>query len=120
LEKLVTMTRTGAVAFLADGSHAEVLSSQEAILQTAEQLRNRRAGLQQALEAVLHREPGMTVRALHRRLRKLRHRPAVAWFMDEPLPAGMAGFGQFLAGLLLEMGCEAKGVWRRKKFFLNE
>jgi hypothetical protein len=119
LEKLITMTREGVVSMMVDGYHAEVLREREGILQTAEQLHSRRQGLQQALEAILHRDPGMTVRQLSRRLRKLRHRPAVAWYLDEPLPAGMICFEQFLVSLLLEMGCTTKGVWRHKKFFLG-
>jgi len=118
LDKLIAMTRAGAVSVLVGGHAPEALHGREAIVQAAEQLRGRRMGLQQALEAVFHREPGgMTVRALHRRLRKLGHRPAVAWYLDQPLPAGMVCFEQFLVSLLLEMGCETKGVWRRKKFF---
>lgn len=119
LEKLMTMTREGVVAVLADDSHGEAVREREAVLQIAEQLHSRRQGLQQALEAILHRDPGMTVRQLHSRLRKLRHRPAVAWYLDEPLPAGMFCFEQFLAGLLLEMGCATKGVWRHKKFYIK-
>ncbi len=119
LEKLMTMAREGVVSMLIDGSHEEVIREREAILQMAEQLLSRRQGLQQALEAILHREPGMTARQLSRRLRKLRHRPAVAWYLDEPLPAGMICFEQFLVSLLLEMGCTTKGVWRHKKFTLN-
>ena len=119
LEKLVTMTREGVVSLLVDGSHAEVIREREAILQTVEQLLSRRQGLQQALEAILHRDPGLTVRQLSRRLGKLRHRPAVAWYLDEPLPAGMFCFEQFLVSLLLEMGCTTKGVWRHKKFFIK-
>ena len=120
LEKLITMTREGVVSMLMDGSHAEVLREREGILQIAEQLRSRRQGLQQALEAILHRDPGMTARQLYRRLRKLRHRPAVAWYLDEPLPAGMFCFEQFLVSLLLEMGCSTTGIWRYKKFTLPE
>ena len=120
LEKLMAMTRAGAVSILVDGGHAEVLREREVILQTLEQLLSRRTGLQQALEAVLHREPGMTVRALSRRLRKLRHRPAVAWYLDTALSGGMICFEQFLVSLLLEMGCTTKGIWRHKKFNLPE
>jgi hypothetical protein len=119
LEKLAAMTRAGAVAVLAGAAQAEALRGQEDIIQAVEQLKSQRQGLQQALEAVLHREPGMTARALTRRLGKLGHRPAVAWYMDAPLPAGMVCFEQFLVGLLLEIGCEARGVWRRKKFYFN-
>ena len=120
LEKITTMTREGVVSMLMDGSHADVICEREAILQMAEQLRSRRQGLQQALEAILHRDPGLTARQLYRRLRKLRHRPAVAWYLDEPLPAGMVCFEQFLVSLLLEMGCTTTGIWRHKKFALPE
>jgi hypothetical protein len=120
LDKLMTMTRAGVVSNLIDGSHTDAIREQEEILQTAEQMRSRRQGLQQALEAILHREPGMTVRNLYRRLRKLRHRPAVAWYIDAPLPAGLMCFEQFLVSLLLEMGCTTRGIWRHKKFYLPE
>jgi hypothetical protein len=119
LEKLESMAREGVISLLVDDAHAEVICEREAILQMVEQLRSHRQGLQQALEAILHREPGMTARQLSRRLRKLRHRPAVAWYLDEPLPAGVICFEQFLVSLLLEMGCTTKGVWRHKKFFIN-
>lgn len=118
VEKLMTMTREGVVSMLADGCHGDVIQERGMILQTGEQLLSRRQGLQQALEAILQRDPGMTVRALSRRLRKLRHRPAVAWYLDEPLPAGMVCFEQFLVSLLLEMGCTTKGIWRHKRFYL--
>jgi hypothetical protein len=118
-EKLEQMTREGVISRLVDGAHAEVIRERGMILQMVEQLLSRRQGLQQALGAILHREPGMTARQLSRRLRKLRHRPAVAWYLDEPLPADMICFEQFLVSLLLEMGCTTRGIWRHKKFFIN-
>lgn len=120
LEKLMTMVRTGAVNLLVDGQHAEVTCEPETALRTAEQILSHRQGLRQALEAILRREPGMTVRRLHRRLRKLRHRPAVAWYMDAPLPTELICFEQFLVAFLLEMGCCTKGIWRHKRFYLPE
>lgn len=118
LEALTAILKAGAVDILLDSQSPEALLNLETAQQTAEQLFFRHQGLQQALEAVLKREPGLTVRKLYRRLRKLRHRPAVAWYMDAPLPASLTGFEQVMVARLLGMNCRVKGLWRRKRFYL--
>ena len=120
LETLAAMLKNGAVGILLNSHNPETQRDPLASQQAIEQIFFRHQGLQQALEAILKREPGLPVRKLYRRLRKLRHRPAVAWYMDAPLPAGLTGFEQIIAARLLGMNCRVKGLWRHKRFYLPD
>lgn len=117
-EQALALVQSGAVEVLIDGQNVEAIREGGTARRIVEQLTARRQGLQQALEAILKRDPGSSVRKISRQVRKLGHRPAVAWYLDAPLPVGLVGFEQVLVCQLLEMGCQAKGVWRHKRMYL--
>ncbi|MBE9507055.1 MAG: MBL fold metallo-hydrolase, partial [Chloroflexi bacterium] len=116
LRKCMAMARAGDVQLLTDGHHHHVYRGRDEIVTFLETLLSDHELFRDVLDEILEEQDGLTVPQVYARLRE-RREPVVRKYLDLEFPHTPPSLQAVIAMCLLDMGYEAKGPWRRKRFY---
>ncbi len=117
LRKCQSMARAGAVRVLTDGHHHQVYRGQQEIISFLETLLTDQEQFQAVLRQILQEHDGLTVEQIYAFVRQRRDDPAVQHYLSLESPHTPFTLQDIIILALLQMGFEARGPRRKKRFY---
>lgn len=111
------MAQEGNIQLLTDGHHHEIHRGSEGIVRFLEEFLSLNRGFRNTLNRVFENEEGLTAAEVYDRLRARSDDAAVRWHVEQEYPATPLNLQQTIVLYLLDMGYQAEGPWRRKRFY---
>jgi len=115
--KCQAMASEGTVRLLTDGHHQQVYRGQEAVVTFLGTLTTEQEHLQDVLKEILEEHDGLTVGQVYADVRLRNNDPVVQHYLSLEFPCLPMPLQQIIAVSLLQMGYEAKGPRRKKRFY---
>jgi hypothetical protein len=118
LRRCHTMAYASAIHMLTDGHHHRVYRGQEQIVKFLETLLNEHEHFQDVLRGILEDQDGLTVGQVYAQVRRQSHSDQVIrHYLSLEFPYLPMALQQIIAVSLVQMGYEAKGRRRSKRFY---
>ena len=117
LRKCQAIARAGAVRVLTDGHHHQVYRGQQAIISFLETLLTEQEQFQTVLKQILEEYDGLTVEQIYACIQQRRGDPAVQHYLSLESPHTPFTLQDIIIVSLLQMGYEARGPRRKKRFY---
>jgi glyoxylase-like metal-dependent hydrolase (beta-lactamase superfamily II) len=117
LRKCQAMARAGAVRVLTDGHHHQVYQGQQEIISFLETLLTEQEQFQAVLRQILQEHDGLAVEQIYAFVRQRRDDPAVQHYLSLESPHTPFTLQDIIILALLQMGFEARGPRRKKRFY---
>ncbi|HEX9133233.1 MAG TPA: MBL fold metallo-hydrolase [Ktedonobacteraceae bacterium] len=117
LRKCRAMVSAGAIRLLIDGHHQQVYRGQDEIIAFLGTLITEQEHFQAVLREILEEHEGLTVAQVYTHLRQRQDDPVVRHYLSLEFPFLPMPLQQIIAVSLLQMGYEAKGPRRKKRFY---
>jgi glyoxylase-like metal-dependent hydrolase (beta-lactamase superfamily II) len=117
LSKCRAMASAGAIALLTDGHHQQVYQGQEEVIAFLGTLITEQEHFQAVLKEILEEHEGLTVGQVYTHMRQRQDDPVVQQYLSLEFPTLPMPLQQIIAVSLLQMGYEAKGPRRKKRFY---
>jgi glyoxylase-like metal-dependent hydrolase (beta-lactamase superfamily II) len=117
LRKCRAMASAGAMRLLTDGHHHQVYQCQEEVVAFLGTLITEQEHFQAVLREILEEHEGLTVGQVYARVRQRHDDPVVQHYLSLEFPHLPMPLQQIIAVSLLQMGYEAKGPRRKKRFY---
>ncbi|MBU0494203.1 MAG: hypothetical protein KKA73_08840 [Chloroflexi bacterium] len=116
LHKCLAMARAGQVQVLTDSHHHQVYRGQSDIVAFLDTLLSDHERFREVLAQVMDEQDGLTVGQVYARVRE-RDDPVVRKYLACEFPHTPPSLQAVIVASLLEMGYQARGPQRRKRFF---
>jgi glyoxylase-like metal-dependent hydrolase (beta-lactamase superfamily II) len=117
LSKCQAMARAGAVRVLTDGHHHQVYRGQQEVVAFLETLLTEQEHFQTVLRQILEEHDGLTVEQIYTSVRQRSGDPAVQHYLSLESPHTPFTLQDIIIVSLLQMGYEARGPRRKKRFY---
>jgi glyoxylase-like metal-dependent hydrolase (beta-lactamase superfamily II) len=117
LRKCQAMARAGAVRVLTDGHHHQVYQGQQEIDDFLETLLTDQQHFQTVLRQILEEHDGLTVEQIYASVRERCDDPGVQHYLSLESPHTPFTLQEIIIVTLLQMGYEARGPRRKKRFY---
>jgi glyoxylase-like metal-dependent hydrolase (beta-lactamase superfamily II) len=117
LSKCQAMARAGAVRLLTDGHHHQVYRGQQEIISFLETLLTEQEQFQTVLKQILEEYDGLSVEQIYATVRERQGEPAVQHYLSLESPHTPFTLQDIIIVTLLQMGYEARGPRRKKRFY---
>jgi glyoxylase-like metal-dependent hydrolase (beta-lactamase superfamily II) len=117
LRKCQAMASAGALRLLTDGHHQQVYRGQEEVVAFLGTLVTEQEHFQAVLREILEEHNGLTVGQVYARIQQRHDDPVVQHYLSLEFPHLPMPLQQIIAVSLLQMGYEAKGPRRKKRFY---
>jgi len=117
LRKCQAMARAGAVRLLTDGHHHQVYRGQQEVVAFLETLLTEQEQFQAVLRQILEEHDGLTVGQIYASVRERRDDPVVEHYLSLEFPHTPIVLQNVIIVSLLQMGYEARGPRRKKRFY---
>jgi hypothetical protein len=111
------MAHAGALEVLTDGHHHQAYQEQEEVVEFLETLLREHEHFQDVLRGILKENDGLTVGQVYSQVRQRHEHPAIRHYLSLEFPHLPMALQQIIAVSLVQMGYEAKGQRRRKRFY---
>jgi hypothetical protein len=117
LRKCQAMARAGAVRVLTDGHHHQVYRGQQEVVAFLEALLTEQEHFQAVLRQILEEHDGLTVEQIYASVRQRCGDPVVQHYLSLESPHTPFTLQDIIIVSLLQMGYEACGPRRKKRFY---
>ncbi len=117
LRKCRAMASAGVIRLLTDGHHHQVYQGQEGVMAFLGTIITEQEHFQAVLREILEEHEGLTVGQVYTHVRQRHGDPVVQHYLSLEFPYLPMPLQQIIAVSLLQMGYEAKGPRRKKRFY---
>ena len=117
LRKCQAMARAGVVRLLTDGHHHQVYQGQQEVVAFLETLLTEQEQFQTVLRHILEEHDGLTVEQIYASVRQRSGDPVVQHYLSLESPHTPFTLQDIIIVTLLQMGYEARGSRRKKRFY---
>ncbi len=117
LRKCQAMARADAVRMLTGGHHHQVYRGQQAVVAFLETLLTEQEQFQAVLRQILEEHDGLTAGKIYASIRQRRDNPIVEHYLSLEFPHTPIALQNVIIVSLLQMGYQASGPRRKKRFY---